>query len=93
MPDLSQFVGMLDAVFLPMLGIWSLIWSKISFGEAARRAERRFLLTLIVITMVTLRTVVKCDDAWLVHTITLAVMVVGALAIPNQDSLVVVSQT
>ncbi|WP_419189938.1 hypothetical protein [Stieleria marina] len=77
---------MLDAIALPALGIWALVWSKICQGEDARRAERQFLLVLVVITIVTLRTVINCDDVWLVHTMTLAMMIVGALAIPNQDA-------
>lgn len=86
MTDLPQLIGMLDAVVLPCLGLWSLVWSKIGQGEDARRAERQFLLVLVVITIVTLRTVINCDDCWLVHTITLATMIVGALAIPDQDA-------
>ncbi|NND96302.1 MAG: hypothetical protein HKN47_03105 [Pirellulaceae bacterium] len=93
MTDLPQLVSMVDVIVLPLLGIWSLVWSKVRQGEAARRAERQFLLTLVVITIVTLRTVINCDDVWLVHTITLAVMIVGALAIPNQDVSVAVEPT
>ncbi|MGB7344842.1 MAG: hypothetical protein WBD20_11545 [Pirellulaceae bacterium] len=90
MTDLPQLVGMLDAIVLPLLGIWSLVWSKISQGENARRAERQFLLVLVVITIVTLRTVINCDDVWLVHTMTLAMMIVGALSIPDQDTSVAI---
>ena len=90
MPDLPQVITMVDAVFLPLLGIWALIWSKICHGEQARRAERQFLLTLVVITIVTLRTVINCDDVWLVHTITLSVMIVGALVVPSQDTSVAI---
>ncbi len=90
MSDLPQVVGMLDAVVLPLLGIWSLIWSKICQGESRRRAERQFLLVLVVITIVTLRTVINCDDVWLVHTLTLAMMIVGALAVPDPDASVAI---
>ena len=84
--DLPQIVLMIDAILLPFLGLTSLVWSKISQGETARFAEKQFLLSLVVITIVTLRTVIYCDDVWLVHTFTLSAMVVGALAIPNRDA-------
>ena len=84
--NLPQFVEMVDAIVLPLIGLISLFWSKVSQGEVARLAEKQFLLSLIVITIVTLRTVVNCDDVWLVHTLTLSVMIVGALAIPNRDT-------
>lgn len=90
MTDLPQLVGMLDAIVLPLLGIWSLVWSKICVGDDARRAERQFLLVLVVITIVTLRTVINCDEVWLVHTMTLAAMIIGALAVPSQDASVAI---
>ena len=91
MPDLPECVGILDAVVLPLLGIWALIWSKICCGAEARRAERQFLLTLVVITIVTSRTVIYCDDVWLIHTLTLACMIVGALALPGNNHSAAVS--
>lgn len=80
---------MVDAIVLPLLGLMSLVWSKVSQGDVARFAENQFLLSLIVITIVTLRTVINCDDVWLVHTLTLSAMIVGSLAIPNRDASVV----
>jgi len=90
LPDLTQLVLMADAILMPMIGFGALLMSKLSRGEAARWAERRFLAILVVITLVTLRTVVHCDSVWLVHTCTLAAMILGALLIPNQDSAVAV---
>ena len=81
--DLSHLAEILHAIILPLIGIWSLVWTKICPVKEARRAEIQFLLTLVVITIVTLRTVIDCDDVWLVHTITLAGMIVGALAVPG----------
>ena len=86
MPDLPQIVCIIDAIGLPLLGVFSLIWNKLGSGDGARIAERQFFVTLVVITIVTLRTVINCDDVWLVHMLTLATMVVGGLAIPNQDA-------
>ena len=86
MPDLSQIVVLFDAILMPLLGGVTLLLSKISRGETARWAERQFLAALVVITLVTMRTVVYCEDTWLIHTVTLSVMIVGALKIPDQDS-------
>ena len=86
MPYLTQVVFAIDSIIMPLIACVALLMSKVIRGELARWAERQFLATLVVITLVTLRTVIHCDDAWLVHTMTLASMVVGALLIPNLDS-------
>ncbi len=86
MLDLTQFAGMLDAIILPIIGGSSLLLSKISQGEIAQHWERQFLLTLVVITIVTLRTVAYGDVTWLIHTMTLAGMIVGSLLVPNRDA-------
>ena len=86
MQELSQIIALFDAVLLPLIGGVTLFLSKVSSGETARWAERQFLAALLVITLVTLRTVVHCEDTWLIHTITLSVMIVGALKIPDHDS-------
>ncbi len=90
MSDLPQLVGMLDVIVLPLLGLGSMVWSKIAQGEDARCAERQFLLVLVIFTLVTLRTVINCDDHWLIHTVTLATMIVGALAVPSQRTSVAI---
>ncbi len=84
MPDLSHITQILDAVMLPLIGGTSLLLAKFSIGEAARLAERHFFATLVVITCVTLRTVIACDEVWLVHTTTLATMIIGAFVVPGQ---------
>ena len=89
MSDPAEVLMNIDAILMPLVGCCALFVSKLSYGEMARWAERQFLATLVVITLVTLRTVVHSDDAWLVHTITLASMIMGALTIPNLDSKVV----
>ncbi len=86
MLDLTHVAGMLDAIILPVVGGFSLLFSKISQGDLARHWERQFLLTLVVVTIVTLRTVAYSDQTWLLHTLTLAGMIVGALLVPHQDS-------
>ncbi len=86
LPDLSQLTGIMDAIVLPLMGCIALMCAKLTEGDAARWAERQFFAALVVITLVTARTVVMCDDAWLLHTATLGVMTVGALVIPGQDA-------
>ena len=87
MPDPSHIAQVADTLLMPLIGGIALLTAKLSVGEAARTAERNFFAALIVITAITLRTVITCDEIWLVHTTTLALMIVGSLVIPSQDSL------
>lgn len=90
MPELAMIAPLANAFALPFLGGVLLVTSKLSSGEAARRAERRFLAALVVMTMVTIRTVMTCDAAWLIHTAALSLLIVGALLIPSQEATVAV---
>ena len=85
MPDLLQMPHFVDAIILPLIGVWSLFHLKLAVGVAQRRAERQFFLALIVMTFITLRTVALCDDCWLVHTTTTAGMILGALLVPARS--------
>lgn len=76
-----------SALGLPMIAIVVLMLAKLTTGMAARRAERRFLSVLIVMTLVTAHTVMTQNAAWLIHTTTLSLMVVGSLWIPGQKPL------
>jgi hypothetical protein len=93
MTDLSQITQIADTLVLPLLGSFALLTAKLSVGISARRAERTFFIVLIVITVVTLRTVIHCDETWLVHTLTLATMIIGSLVIPGQCSATAISAT
>ena len=75
---------MMDAVLIPAACGVALLMAKLTHGEMARKAEKNFFAFLVVMTMITIRTVVLCDEVWLIHTTTLAIMIVGALAIPGQ---------
>lgn len=86
MNELLQLASLATVIVLPLIGLTTLVQSKLTVGEAARNAERRFLAALVVITIVTLRTVISCDDVWLVHTATLSILIVGALLVPSQDA-------
>lgn len=86
MPDLPQTTEFMDAIIMPLIGAVALLLAKLSEGEFARWAEKQFFAVLVVITLVTLRTVITCEEFWLVHTATLSTMIVGALVIPSQDA-------
>ena len=90
MLDLSQITLFLNAIILPLIGGMTLMYAKFSQGEGARWAERQFFGVLVVITIVTLRTVITCDEVWLVHTTTLGTLIVSALVIPGQSPRVAV---
>ena len=89
MLDPSHIAQIADTFLLPLIGGIALFSAKLSVGDAARKAERHFFAALIVITAITLRTVIKCDEIWLVHTTTLALMIVGSLVIPSQNAVAV----
>ena len=84
--ELSQFTYLTDAVLMPMIGCMALVGAKLGIGDTARVAQRFFFGTLLVITVVTLRTVITCDEAWLVHTSSLATLIIGSLVIPSQTA-------
>jgi membrane protein CcdC involved in cytochrome C biogenesis len=88
--DLSQLTEIMDAIILPLIGGIALLIAKFSQGESRRWAERQFFIVLVAITLVTLRTVIKCDEFWLVHTTTLGTMIVGSLVIPSLDASIAV---
>ena len=84
MLDLSQITSLLDAIIFPLIGSVALMYAKLSRGAAARRAEKQFYAILVVLTVVTLRTVITCHEIWLVHTMSLGGLIVGSLLIPGQ---------
>ena len=81
--DLSQITSFIDAIMMPLIGGLALLLAKASQGEAARWAERQFFAVLLVITVVTLRTVITCHETWIVHTTTLGMLVICSLLIPG----------
>ena len=85
MLDLAQITSLVDAVIFPLIGSIALMYAKLSRGAVARRAEKQFFGILVVLTMVTLRTVITCHEIWIVHTLTLGALIVCSLLIPGQD--------
>ena len=86
MPELAILMNLLDALLIPAVGAIALLMAKLTRGAMARKCERSFYVFLIVMTAITLRTVVICDKCWLIHTLTLGLMVIGALTIPDQSA-------
>ena len=85
MSDIASAFALIDAIALPILGTWALLSTKLSVGESLRRAEKRFLIALVIITCVTMRTVLRLDEVWLIHTATLALMVLGVFLVPSRE--------
>lgn len=81
--DLSQITSFIDAIMMPIIGGLALLIAKVSHGDRARWAEKQFFAVLLVITIVTLRTVITCHEIWLVHTTTLGALIVCSLLIPS----------
>ena len=85
MLELPLMLAFADAIAMPILGLWALLSTKLSVGPALRRAEKRFFIALVIISLVTLRTVASLDDVWLIHTATLALMVLGVFLVPSRE--------
>ncbi|MEO1614525.1 MAG: hypothetical protein AAFV88_01665 [Planctomycetota bacterium] len=81
-----HWISCLDCFALPLLGLWALLATKLAVGPELRRAERRFLFALVIISLVTLRTVIRLDDAWLIHTSTLGLMIIGVFVLPDREA-------
>jgi hypothetical protein len=88
--DLSQITDFMDAIILPFIGGIALLLAKFRVGDAARWHERQFLAVLVVMSIVTLRTVIYCDEVWLVHTTALGALIIASLMIPSQEEACVV---
>ncbi|HBV63656.1 MAG TPA: hypothetical protein DEF45_11600 [Rhodopirellula sp.] len=83
--DLAQITSLVDAVIFPLIGSIALMYAKLSRGAVARRAEKQFFAILVVLTVVTLRTVITCHEIWIVHTLSLGALIVCSLLIPGQN--------
>ncbi|MEM6363130.1 MAG: hypothetical protein AAF745_01800 [Planctomycetota bacterium] len=87
MIDQLCFCGdVVSAIGLPAIAMVLLVASKLATSDAAPRAQRRFLIALVVMTIITARTVTTSEPTWLIHTTTLSIMIVGSLWIPDQTS-------
>lgn len=67
---------------LPLLGVVCLVGSKLA-GPRVRTAERFFVATLMLATFACFRTMLAGETLWLVHAVTMALMIVGSVSIPS----------
>lgn len=81
-----QGLTVMGVFIVPVIGAFALFSAKLAQGDSIPKAQRRFLTCLVAVTLLTVRTVMYCDECWLIHMLTLAGMVVGAMALPDQES-------
>lgn len=86
MPLWMTLLTLCEAFSLPVIGSIALASSKLTVGVSAQAAQRWFLGVLVAVTLVTCRTVISCDPCWLLHTTTLAMMVVGSMVLPDRQT-------
>jgi hypothetical protein len=87
MPTWTLLLSFVEFFSLPIIGSSALALSKFTAGPSARIAERWFLGILLAVTLITCRTVIVLGPCWFAHTATLGLMIVGALYLPDRDSL------
>jgi hypothetical protein len=87
MPLWMTLLTFCEAFTLPLLGSVALVTSKLTAGSSAEAAQRWFVGVLVAVTLITCRTVITSDSCWLLHTATLSMMVVGALLLPDRQTL------
>lgn len=66
----------------PMLAIMALFVSKLTIGPASKLADRGFIGMLVLQGVLTMRAAVALDDTWLIHVLTLMLLIIGAVVVP-----------
>ena len=87
MPAWMTLLTFFDAFALPLIGCLALASSKLTRGATAEAAQRWFVGVLVAVTCITCHTVTTSASPWLLHTVTLSMMVVGALLLPDREAL------
>ncbi len=72
----------IELCVLPLLAVVCLVASKIASGRRGRAAERFFFAVLLLATCACFRTMLAGQTLWLVHAVTMALMIVGAVSVP-----------
>ncbi len=81
MIDLVDFVSSCFPWMLPLMAVVGLSIARHSKTASVRMiSERAFLALLLVVGGGTLRTIASNDPHWLLHTSSLAIMIVGAMS-------------
>lgn len=78
----TTLVG-LEACLLPLLGVVLLVTGKVADGRLALAAVRMFFVTLLLATIATFRAMLAGETEWLMHAVTMAVLIVGSVSIPD----------
>lgn len=73
----------LEVCLLPLLGVALLVTGKIAAGRIAIAAERMFFVTLLLATIATFRALIAGETEWLMHAVTMAVLIVGSVSVPD----------
>ena len=83
-PPAAMLIQILQISLLPIVATCS-IASLVTCGQERRSiAEAQFFASLLFAILMTTMTVAHADDCWLVHTVTVAAMVLGALVLPRR---------
>lgn len=72
----------IELCLLPLLAVICLVASKICSGPRGRLAERFFVSILLLATFACFRTMLAGETLWLVHAVTMALMIVGSVSVP-----------
>jgi len=84
MTDLFAVAVNVNHFGLPIAGIVALVASKLSQGAAADFANRCLLAVLGLVVAMTIHGLVSEQASWLVHAVTLGVILVGTAWEPGQ---------
>lgn len=83
MLNLFALIDGINLFGFPLLAIASLFASKLTAGAVGRSVDRCFFALLVLQVVITIRTVIAMDTAWLTHMATLMVLIVGSVVIPS----------
>lgn len=79
---ITTLIG-LEVCLIPLLGVVLLVTGKVAAGRIAVAAERMFFVTLLLATIATFRALLAGETEWLMHAVTMAVLIVGSVSIPD----------
>lgn len=83
--DIVAFACNVNAFGVPALGFVGLIAVKLSVAQAVRR-DRMLFATLMLVLAATCRSLLTDDSALLIHSLTLALLILGAILVPQARS-------
>jgi hypothetical protein len=86
MGDLHFLVNAIEVFSLPMIGFTALISSKVTSSRLGSWSEYLYLGVLLCAGLATCRTLLAGETTWFLHALTMALLIVGAVAIPAAAS-------